>query len=540
MSKGSKDLYTILDGASNQLRSKMDASEYKAYLLGIIFYKYLSDQMLDYVFELKNDSDFDTFDQTNRLSFYRGIYNSDEYHEDIVYDIKESFQYVIEPDHTFDAMLNSILGLSGESFQLELLSQGLRNIEQSNKKFEDLFSDVDLNSRRLGSTRSKQSQTIANTIQALADVNFGKYSGDVLGDAYEHMIRQFAMNAGHRAGEFYTPHEVSDLLSQIVMQGVNRVKKGFTVYDPTSGSGSLLLNVKNYSDEPDFINYFGQELNTTTYNLARMNMLLHGVSVNRYTLSNGDTLDEDWPQDEPTDFDGVLMNPPYSARWSRDPGFMDDARFSSYGKLAPKAKADYAFLLHGYYHLKNSGTMAIVLPHGVLFRGNAEGTIRENLLKQGAIEAVIGLPGGIFYNTPIPTVVLILKKDRIDRDVLFIDGSELYDKQSAQNVLLDEHVSDIFDAYLNRKYVDKFAYLASFDEIKENDFNLNIPRYVDTFEEEEPIDLNDVSSMLIKLDAEIDAKEKELVDMLLDMQGTTDNADKEFQMFVMNILNGVK
>ena len=269
------------------------------------------------------------------------------------------------------------------------------------------------------------------------------------------------------------------------------------------GSGSLLLNAKKYSGDPEYIKYYGQELNTSTYNLARMNMFLHGVKAENQNLRNGDTLDADWPTDEDTDFNMVLMNPPYSAKWSASSGFLQDERFSDYGVLAPKSKADYAFLLHGLYHLKNNGTMAIVLPHGVLFRGAAEGKIREKLLRAGNIYAVIGLPANLFYNTSIPTCIIVLKKHRDGRDVLFIDASKKFNKGKKQNEMTDEHIEEVLDLYTKRETVEKESYLATFEDIEKNDFNLNIPRYVDNFEKEEEVDLNALLVDMKKTDEEL-------------------------------------
>ena len=286
------------------------------------------------------------------------------------------------------------------------------------------------------------------------------------------------------------------------------------------GSGSLLLNAKKYSEQPQYIKYYGQELNTSTYNLARMNMFLHGIVAENQKLRNGDTLDGDWPTDEETDFNMVLMNPPYSAKWSAAAGFLQDERFSEYGVLAPKSKADYAFLLHGLYHLKNNGTMAIVLPHGVLFRGAAEGKIREKLLRAGNIYAVIGLPANLFYNTSIPTCIIVLKKHRDGRDVLFIDASKKFNKGKKQNEMLDEHIDEVMNLYTKRETVEKEAFLASFEDIEKNDFNLNIPRYVDTFEEEEPIDLNALLTDMKKTDEEIEKVEGEFLSLMKQLTST--------------------
>ncbi|MFR2127564.1 MAG: type I restriction-modification system subunit M, partial [Dorea sp.] len=297
-------------------------------------------------------------------------------------------------------------------------------------------------------------------------------------------------------------------------------KRGLSVYDPCMGSGSLLLNAKKYSEQPQYIKYYGQELNTSTYNLARMNMFLHGIVAENQKLRNGDTLDGDWPTDEETDFNMVLMNPPYSAKWSAASGFLQDERFSEYGVLAPKSKADYAFLLHGLYHLKNNGTMAIVLPHGVLFRGAAEGKIREKLLRAGNIYAVIGLPANLFYNTSIPTCIIVLKKHRDGRDVLFIDASKKFNKGKKQNEMLDEHIDEVVKLYTKRETVEKEVFLASFEDIEKNDFNLNIPRYVDTFEEEEPIDLNALLTDMKKTDEEIEKVEGEFLSLMKQLTST--------------------
>jgi type I restriction enzyme M protein len=361
------------------------------------------------------------------------------------------------------------------------------------------------------------------------------HSGDMLGDAYEYLIGQFASDSGKKAGEFYTPQPVAHLMTQIVF--ANRAdKKGFSLYDATMGSGSLLLNAKKYSHFPDLVEYFGQELNTSTYNLARMNMMLHNVPVGNQHLHNADTLDQDWPTQEPTDFDGVLMNPPYSAKWSGDASFLQDPRFSAFGALAPKSKADFAFLLHGYYHLKQAGgVMAIVLPHGVLFRGNAEGKIRQHLLEEGAIDAVIGMPSNIFYNTSIPTTVIILRKDRKERDVLFIDASQDFDKGKNQNTMSDAHIAKILDAYLKREDVEKYAHVASFDEIKENDYNLNIPRYVDTFEEEEVVPLGDILTSIKSNQDEIKKTTEELYGLLNDLVGTDAESDAQLKAFLSGL-----
>lgn len=525
----SQALYQALWNSADILRSKMDANDYKSYLLGMVFYKYLSDKMLFYVAETMEEP---TDDLQEALSLYRGYYEDEGTHADLLEVIKSEMSYAIEPDLTFTALVNRV---NDGTFQLEDLAQGFRNIEQADELFENLFEDIDLYSKKLGATPQKQNQTIASVMKALSVLDVAGHAGDMLGDAYEYLIGQFATDSGKKAGEFYTPQPVAKLMTQIALLG-REDKKGFTLYDATMGSGSLLLNAKRYSHEPNTISYFGQELNTSTYNLARMNMILHGVPIENQYLHNADTLDEDWPTQEPTNFDGVLMNPPYSANWAADSGFLQDPRFSAFGALAPKSKADFAFLLHGYYHLKqDGGVMAIVLPHGVLFRGNAEGKIRQHLLEEGAIDTVIGLPANIFFNTSIPTTVIILKKDRTTRDVYFIDASKEFTKGKNQNLMEDKHIEKILEAYKSRQDMDKFAHLASFEELQENDFNLNIPRYVDTFEEEEVAPLTDIVANINKTNQEIATKSAQLTDLLHQLKGTTPGAQEELDAFLKDL-----
>lgn len=521
----SKTLYQALWNSADILRSKMDANEYKSYLLGLVFYKFLSDKMLIHAATLLEEP---TIDLEVAQKIYAEAYQDEDVKDDLLGELQYDFSYTLEPNLTFTALVQAI---HKGRFQLEDLAQGFRNIEQSSETFENLFEDVDLYSKKLGSTPQKQNQSIAEVMKELSVLNVAGHDGDMLGDAYEYLIGEFASSSGKKAGEFYTPQTISTLMTRIVLHG-KEDQKGFSVYDPTMGSGSLLLNVKKYSNEPGTISYFGQELNTSTYNLARMNMILHGVDTANQHLNNADTLDQDWPTDEPTNYDGVLMNPPYSAKWTAEKGFLDDPRFSMYGVLAPKSKADFAFLLHGFYHLKDSGVMAIVLPHGVLFRGNAEGKIRKILLDNGAIDTVIGLPANIFFNTPIATTVIILKKNRSTKDVLFIDASNEFVKGKNQNVLKGEHIDKMLETYIQRENIEKYAYVASFEEIVENDYNLNIPRYVDTFEEEEEISLVELSSAMQQTQQELQQAEQNLFAMLNELEGTNENANKELQHFI--------
>lgn len=509
-----KSLESSLYSAADALRSKMDANEYKNYLLGIIFYKYLSDNLLYEVSDLIGDGREETT-VTEAQKLYEDNYDD----EDLRNELEDTFSYVISPDNTFTKVMEHV---NDHSFQIVQLADAFKEIEGTGDTFEGLFDDVDLFSRRLGDNAQKQADTISDVLAAISNLELVKASGDTLGDAYEYLISQFASDSGKKAGEFYTPQQVSELLTRLTL--VDReYNEGITVYDPAMGSGSLLLNFRKYIKHPEEIIYYGQEINTSTYNLARMNMILHHVDTANQHLRNGDTLDADWPPSAKTNFDSVVMNPPYSYHWSAAKGFLDDPRFSKYGVLAPKSKADYAFLLHGYYHLKNSGTMAIVLPHGVLFRGAAEGKIRQKLLEDGSVDAVIGLPANLFYSTSIPTTIVVLKKDKQDRSVMFIDASKEFEKDKNQNKLREQDIKKILDTYKERQDVERYAHLASFDEIKENDFNLNIPRYVDTFVPEPPVDLKKVASDMADLDKEINENEKELVGMLSDLTSEDDD-----------------
>lgn len=536
MPEKTTELSNALYSAADALRAKMDANEYKNYLLGIIFYKYLSDKLLYHVADVEEESDA-TLEQAQKL--YEEEYDD----PDLQDDLKNTFSYSIDPQHTFTYINAEIDGKVREgdrikTFQISDLADAFNAIESTSKEFEGLFQDVQLYSPRLGANAQKQADTISNVIKAIAPLEIVHTEGDTLGDAYEYLIGQFASETGKKAGEFYTPQKVSELLTKLSLLGRN-YPNGMTVYDPAMGSGSLLLNFKKFAEKPKEVTYYGQEINMSTYNLAKMNMILHNVPSANQHLRNADTLDEDWPPIQEQMFDAVVMNPPYSLHWSANKGFLDDPRFNPYGVLAPKSKADYAFLLHGFYHLKSSGTMAIVLPHGVLFRGGAEGKIRKKLLEDGSIDAVIGLPANLFYNTSIPTVIIVLKKDKQDRSIFFIDASKDFEKDKNQNKLREEDIQKILDTYKVRKDVKRYAHLAKFDEIKENDFNLNIPRYVDTFVPEPPVDLKKVAKDLEKTQQEINDNEKELVGMLKQLtskdQDVMDGLHDIIQYFESNI-----
>ncbi|MCW1928673.1 type I restriction-modification system subunit M [Bhargavaea beijingensis] len=510
-----------LFSAADNLRSKMDASEYKNYLLGLIFYKYLSDKLLEKVVVIADESPADYDTPQKQKDLYVRLMSDKEIKDDLIETLVDTLGYSIAPEYLFNVLAAQA---QQNTFQLNDLNKAFVQLASEYDQFNGLFDDVDLKSKKLGSDDQQRNITITEVMKKLNQVDLMNHGGDVIGDAYEFLISQFASEAGKKAGEFYTPHEVSDMMAQIVAMG-QEDKKLFSVFDPTMGSGSLMLNVRNYINYPDSVKYHGQELNTTTYNLAKMNLILHGVDKEDMRLRNGDTLNKDWPTDEPYTFDSVLMNPPYSAKWSADDTFLDDSRFNRYGRLAPKSKADFAFLLHGFYHLKDSGTMAIVLPHGVLFRGAAEGVIRKKLLEDGSIDSVIGLPGNLFFGTTIPTTVIILKKNRETRDVLFIDASREFIKGKNQNKLSKENIDKIVETYINREDVEKYAHVASFDEIKENDFNLNIPRYVDTFEEEEPVDMAAIGASIQDIRKEKAQLETSIYNTISSLQYSEENAE---------------
>ncbi|MDO3424217.1 MULTISPECIES: type I restriction-modification system subunit M [Chryseobacterium] len=496
---------------ANTLRGKMNADEFRDYILGFIFYKYLAEKMEIYANSILEE------DQIQFRDIKEDTPKGLEYIEAIREEALETLGYFLKPSELF----SEITKRGDNNFILEDLQKILTNIQlstmgtQSEEDFEDLFSDMDLNSNNLGRTADARNTLIVKVLKHLDEIDFklNDTELDVLGDAYEYLIGQFASGAGKKAGEFYTPQEVSKILAKIVTTGKNRLK---SVYDPTCGSGSLLLRVAR--EVKDVNNFYGQEMNRTTYNLARMNMILHGVHYLKFDIKQEDTLEH--PQhlnDMP--FEAIVANPPFSAKWSANPLFLNDDRFSQYGKLAPSSKADFAFVQHMIYHLAENGTMAIVLPHGVLFRGAAELHIRKYLIEQkNYLDAVIGLPANIFYGTSIPTCILVFKKCKEDPDhILFIDASKEFEKVKNQNMLREEHIDKIVETYRNRTTIEKYSHLATLKEVEENEYNLNIPRYVDTFEAEEEIDIQSVMQEIksleakrAELDKEIDVYFKEL------------------------------
>ena len=481
---------------ANDLRGKMGADEFRDYILGFIFFKYLSEKAITFANELLKDE--------GMVEKYNELDESNPDHAELIEGIKENsvdeVGYALSPSQLFHSLAER--GRQNQ-FILDDLAETLRAIErstlgaESEDDFANLFEDLDINSTKLGNNANDRNELISKVLTHLDNIDFdlSNSESDVLGDAYEYLIGEFASGAGKKAGEFYTPQTVSTLLAKIVTQGKDRLR---SVYDPTCGSGSLLLRVKREVKDVDMI--FGQEMNRTTYNLARMNMILHDVHFAKFDIKQEDTLTR--PQHIDMRFDAVVANPPFSAKWSADPIYLQDERFSRYGKLAPSSKADMAFVQHMLHQLDEQGTMAVVLPHGVLFRGSSEGVIRQYLIeKMNVVDTIIGLPANIFYGTSIPTCILVLKKNRTHTgDILFIDASNDFEKQKNQNKLLPEHLDKIIDAFTQRQNIEKYAKVATLQEVKDNDYNLNIPRYVDTFEAEDEIDLNAIAQQLKELE----------------------------------------
>lgn len=504
-----KQLEQQLWNIANTLRGKMNADEFRDYILGFIFYKYLSERM-----EIYADSILKP-DGVSYSDIDEETVHGKAYLEAIKEEALLKLGYFLKPSELFSSVAKrgnhkevsleevALAADPDKSYQtvsnfiLEDLQTILNNVQnstmgtESEEDFDNLFEDLDLNSTKLGKTPEARNEIIAKVLGHLNKIDFKleQTELDVLGDAYEYLIGKFASGAGKKAGEFYTPQEVSMVLAKLVTTGKNKLR---SVYDPTCGSGSLLLRVAKEVKEVS--SFYGQELNRTTYNLARMNMILHGVHYRKFDIKQEDTLE--YPQHIDQRFEAIVANPPFSANWSASQLFMSDDRFSQYGKLAPKSKADYAFVQHMVHHLAENGSMALVLPHGALFRGGAEEHIRKYLIEEkNFLDTVIGLPANIFYGTSIPTCILVFKKCRENpEDILFIDASEHYEKVKTQNILTQENINKIIDTFRERKTEDKYSYVAPLSEVEENDYNLNIPRYVDTFEEEEPVDIDAVAT----------------------------------------------
>ncbi|MDQ6976289.1 MAG: type I restriction-modification system subunit M [Mariprofundaceae bacterium] len=503
-----KELGKTLWGIANDLRGAMNADDFRDYMLSFLFLRYLSD---NYETSAKKELgvDYPTLKPNDKRAPLRLWYEDNA--EDIVEfekQMRRKVHYVIEPQHLWSSIAE--LARTQNDTLLDTLQQGFKYIE--NKSFEStfqgLFSEINLDSEKLGKKYADRNATLCTIISKIAE-GIAKFSSnsDVLGDAYEYLIGQFAAGSGKKAGEFYTPQQISTILSKIVTldsqePATGPKKKLNKVLDFASGSGSLLLNVRKQLGSHGIGKIYGQEKNITTFNLARMNMLLHGVIDSEFEIHHGDSLLNDWAllnemnPAKKLECDAVVANPPFSYRWEPTEALGEDFRFKSYG-LAPKSAADFAFLLHGFHFLSDEGTMAIILPHGVLFRGGAESRIRTKLLKDGNIDTVIGLPANLFFSTGIPVCILILKKCKKYDDVLFINASEHFEKAKRQNNLLDAHVEKIVDTYQFRQEEDRYARRVSMEEIEQNDFNLNISRYISTAKPEPKIDLQVVNAELI-------------------------------------------
>ncbi len=500
-----KQLQQRLWNIADALRGKMDADEFRRYMLGFIFYKYLSEKLLLAANKLLENEDITDYTKIDEATI-EGKEILSHLKENLIPDI----WYFLRPSELFSYLANkwtSRMSSESSNFILSDLSKILVNIQnstmgsESEDDFDGLFSDIDLGSQKLGKTEDQKNELISKILYELDQIDFRLHDAeiDILGDAYEYLIGQFASAAGKKAGEFYTPQEVSRVLAKIVTTGKTRLK---SVYDPTCGSGSLLLRVAREVSW-DVTDFYGQEMNHTTYNLARMNLLLHGVPYQNFNIKQEDTLEH--PQHLGKRFEAIVANPPFSAQWKADSLKMSDDRFSQYGELAPSSKADFAFVQHMIYQLDDNGTMAVVLPHGALFRGGAEQRIRKYLIEdRNYLDAVIWLPANLFYGTSIPACIMVYKKCREHpEDILFIDASAGFEKVKNQNILRDEHIEKIISTYRNREVIEKYSHLATREEIRQNDYNLNISRYVDTFEEEEEIDIDAVATEIQSIYADM-------------------------------------
>ena len=495
-----KQLGAVLWSIADTLRGAMDADDFRDYMLAFLFLRYLSDNYeVAAKKELGNEyPDAGTQPGVTPLRIWYAANQADV--PDFEKLMRRRVHYVIKPEYLWDSIAEMARTQNGEL--LDTLQDGFKYIENESfdSTFQGLFSEINLTSEKLGKRNAERNEKLCDIIKKIAEgLSSFSSEGDTLGDAYEYLIDKFAAGSGKKAGEFYTPHEISSILSGIVTldsqdPGTGPKKHLASVLDFACGSGSLLLNVRGRMGAQGIGKIYGQEKNVTTYNLARMNMLLHGVKDSEFEIFHGDTLTNDWDMLRETNpakkpyFDAVVANPPFSYRWNPSETLGEDVRFKNYG-LAPKSAADFAFLLHGFHYLKREGTMAIILPHGVLFRGGAEERIRRKLLEDGNIDTIIGLPANLFYSTGIPVCVLVLKKCKKSDDVLFINASEQFEKGKRQNRLSTEHIKKIVDTYQFRTEEERYSRCVSMEEISENGYNLNISRYVSTAMPEKEIDL---------------------------------------------------
>ena len=509
-----KKLGDTLWAIADQLRGAMNADDFRDYMLSFLFLRYLSD---NYEAAAKKELGPDYPDNKDKpntppLSLW---YESNQVDvEEFEKQMRRKVHYVVKPKFLWNSIAEMARTQNGEL--LHTLQEGFKYIENDSfeSTFQGLFSEINLDSEKLGKKYTDRNAKLCTIISEIAK-GIAKFStsSDVLGDAYEYLIGQFAAGSGKKAGEFYTPQQISSILSEIVTldgqdPSTGRKTKLDRVYDFACGSGSLLLNVRKNLGPHGIGKIYGQEKNITTSNLARMNMLLHGVKDTEFEIHHGDSLLNEWDiLKEPNPakklhFDAVVANPPFSYRWEPSEAMGEDFRFKNYG-LAPKSAADFAFLLHGFHYLSKEGTMAIVLPHGVLFRGGAEERIRRKLLEDGNIDTVIGLPANLFFSTGIPVCILVLKRCKKPDDVLFINASEYFEKGKRQNRLLPEHIDKIISTYQFRKEEERYARRVTMEEIAANNYNLNISRYISTAKAEEEIDLQAVNAELVELEKQI-------------------------------------
>lgn len=522
LSKQEKDqLFRALWSVADVLRGAMTADNFRDYMLSLLFYRYISAR---YEVAVRKELGSDLAAESSFLDWYKENESDVEDFEDMML---KSTHYIIKPEYLWSAIYE--LARTQDDDLLSKLDESFRHIENESFKgaFKGLFSEINLKSEKLGKDYSSRNKMMCNIITKLEE-NLAQFDqkGDILGDAYEYLIGQFAAGSGKKAGEFYTPQPVSTILSRIVTLDCQDPSTGSkrelrNVLDFACGSGSLLLNVNNQmrANGGKIGKIYGQEKEVTTFNLARMNMLLHGLHDSEFEIFHGDTLTNDWAllkesnPVKPVTFDAVVANPPFSLKWEPDDETSKDLRFQNYG-VAPRSAADFAFLLHGFNYLSDSGTMAIILPHGVLFRGGAEATIRQKLIHDDNIDCIIGLPSNLFFSTGIPVCIIVLKKCRKSNDVLFINAAELFEKGKKQNVLTEEHIDKIVETYRTRAEEERFSRRVSLKEIKENDFNLNITRYVSLAQEEVQIDLAENHALLTNIDEKI-AKSKEKLNVFL-------------------------
>jgi type I restriction enzyme M protein len=522
-----RQLGNLLWSIADHLRGAMDADDFRDYMLSFLFLRYLSD---NYVTAAKKELGRDYPDlssDVHKVPLAQWYANNLDDIPEFEKQMRRKVHYVIQPPYLWNSIANLARIQSTEL--LNTLQAGFKYIETESfeSTFQGLFSEIDLSSPKLGKRYEDRNTKLCTIIQRIAEGLPFDMDIDALGDAYEYLIGQFAAGSGKKAGEFYTPQQISDILSTIVTLDSHDPRTGpkkrlESVLDFACGSGSLLLNVRKRMGPNGIGKIYGQEKNITTYNLARMNMLLHGVKDSEFEIFHGDTLTNDWdmlrelnPAKKPS-FDAIVANPPFSYRWETTDAMGDDVRFKNHG-LAPKSAADFAFLLHGFHFLKDEGVMAIILPHGVLFRGGAEKGIRTKLLKDGHIDTVIGLPANLFYSTGIPVCILVLKKCKKPDDVLFINAAEHFVKGKRQNQLTEEHIAKIIAAYQSRDVEPRYSRRVTMNEIEKNDFNLNISRYISTAVGEEEIDLSKTHSDMMKIEDVITEATKQHNEYLIDL-----------------------